>query len=68
MTCDELDPLSVAASSPTSSHQTFSSVHVPVQWMPSPAPVPMIALRSTAPSASWKIGGWPSSWPPELMP
>jgi hypothetical protein len=35
MTWLDDEPSSVAASSPTSSHHTFFSVHVPLQWTPS---------------------------------
>ncbi|KQX79633.1 hypothetical protein ASD26_14480 [Streptomyces sp. Root1319] len=57
-------PLKDAASSPTSSHQTFCSVQLPEQWMPSAAGDPRTTFLSVAPSFSLKIGSWPSSWPP----
>ena len=68
-TADDDLPLKLAASSPTSSHHTFCSVQLPLQWTPSAPGVPMITFFRTAPSASSKIGSWPSSWlPPPSAP
>src|SRR6478609_1274212 len=57
-------PLKDSASSPTSSHQTFWMVQLPEQCTPSAAGEPRMTFLSVAPSASLKIGSWPSSWPP----
>src|ERR1051325_5795618 len=50
-----LEPLKVAASSPTSSHQTLISVQLPLQCTPSAAGLPMMRFFSVAPSASSMI-------------
>src|SRR5262245_61787412 len=47
------EPFNVAASSPTSSHQTLRSVHVPLQCTPSAAGLPRITLVSVPPLAIW---------------
>ena len=49
-------PCSVAASSPTSSHQTFLSVQVPSQWTPSAAGFPRITFCSVPPLATLNSG------------
>src|SRR4051794_10495542 len=59
-------PFKVAASSPTSSHHTFLSVHVPLQWMPSWPRFPMITFWMVEPAARSKIGAWLSLWLPLL--
>src|SRR5882724_1275145 len=63
-TLDEEEPRKVAASSPTSSHQTFCRVQLPRQWMPSAAGEPMMTFLTTAPGASSRMGPWSSSWLP----
>ena len=57
------EPRSVAASSPTSSHQTLRSVHDPLQWTPSAAGLPRITLVSVPPLAISNSGSCPSVWP-----
>src|SRR5689334_24560297 len=61
-TLDDEEPLNVAASSPTSSHQTFCSVQLPSQWMPSAAGAPMMTFFRTVPGARSRIGSWFSLW------
>src|SRR5205085_7270542 len=56
--------LNVAASSPTSSHQTFCRVHVPSQCTPSAAGLPMMTFFRVPPLGRSKIGSWPSCWLP----
>lgn len=63
-TFDEEEPRKVAASSPTSSHQTFCNVQLPRQWMPSAAGEPMMTFFRTVPGASSRMGPWSSSWLP----
>src|SRR4051794_4211951 len=62
--CDAEVPLKVAASSPTSSHQTLRRVQLPRQCTPSAAGAPMMTLDSVAPSESSNSGPWLSSWLP----
>src|SRR3954465_4795106 len=62
-----LVPLKVAASSPTSSHQTFWMVQRPSQCTPSPAGDPKITFLSVAPFARSNMAGWLSPWPPSPM-
>ena len=57
------EPCSVAASSPTSSHQTLRSVHVPLQWTPSAAGLPRITFVNVPPLEIWNSGPCPSFWP-----
>jgi hypothetical protein len=64
MVCEAEVPLKVAASSPTSSHQTLSSVQVPRQCTPSAAGLPRTTFLRVVPLASSKIGLWSSLWPP----
>src|SRR5215210_7574531 len=61
-TFEDEEPRNVAASSPTSSHHTFCSVQLALQWMPSAAGAPMMTFLRTAPAASSRIGPWSSSW------
>src|SRR5262245_14029871 len=61
---DDDVPSSVSASSPTSSHQTFRSVQLPAQWIPSADGLPRTTFDKVAPLASMNIGFCPSVWLP----
>src|SRR5688572_10276231 len=63
-TFELLLPSSVTASSPTSSHHTFSSVQLPSQCTPSAAGAPMITFLSEPPGLMTNRGSCPSPSPP----